>query len=149
MYPSLEDYDLDNNAFKIVLYEFQHGTMSYDADHLETLFFNPILDQHSTLSDPNSDLDPDVNNQNYGSSASYCNYETAVILWTFPDVETILKPFARIADLAQTISIIGCDKCKIYDLCDIKCCQFFSGSFMQTKYFLIPDCFDSFQILLN
>ena len=39
MYPSLEDYDLDNNAFKIVLYEFQHGTMSYDADHLETLFF--------------------------------------------------------------------------------------------------------------
>ena len=70
-------HDMDDNAFKIVLYEFQHGTISYDADHLETLFFNPILDQHSSLSDPNSDLDPDLNNQNYASSASYCNYETA------------------------------------------------------------------------
>ena len=72
-------HDLDDNAFKIVLYEFQHGTISYDADHLETLFFqsNSFLDQHSTLSDPNSDLDPDLNNQNYASSASYCNYETA------------------------------------------------------------------------
>ena len=29
---------LDDNAFKIVLYEFQHGTINYDADHLETLF---------------------------------------------------------------------------------------------------------------
>ena len=47
---------------------------------LKHFFLNPILDQHSTLSDPNSDLDPDVNNQNYDSSASYCNYETAVIL---------------------------------------------------------------------
>ena len=46
-------------------------------DHLEILFFNPILDQHSTLSDPNSDLDPDLNNQSYASLASYCNYETA------------------------------------------------------------------------
>ena len=70
-------HDLDDNAFKIVLYEFQYGTISYDADHLETLFFIPILDQHSTLSDPNSDLDPDLNNQNYASLASYCNYETA------------------------------------------------------------------------
>ena len=50
-------HDLDDNAFKIVLYEFQHGSISYDADHLETPFFNPILDQHSTLSDANSDLD--------------------------------------------------------------------------------------------
>ena len=70
-------HDLDDNTFKIVLYEFQHGRISYDADHLETLFFNPILDQHSTLSDPNSDLDPDLNNQSYASLASYCNYETA------------------------------------------------------------------------
>ena len=31
-------HDLDDNAFKIVLYEFQHGTIRYDADHLETLF---------------------------------------------------------------------------------------------------------------
>ena len=30
----------------------------------------------SSLSDPNSDLDLDSNNQNYASSASYCNYET-------------------------------------------------------------------------
>ena len=28
------------------------------------------------LSDPNSDLDPDLNNQNYASLANYCNYET-------------------------------------------------------------------------
>ena len=67
---------MDDNSFKIVLYEFQHGMISYDTDQLETLFFNPILDQHSSLSDPNSDLDPDLNNQNYASSASYCNYET-------------------------------------------------------------------------
>ena len=45
---------------KLFFYEFEHGTISYDADHLETLFFNPILDQHSTLSDSNSDLDPDL-----------------------------------------------------------------------------------------
>ena len=32
-------HDLDDNAFKIVLYEFQHGTISYDTDQLETLFF--------------------------------------------------------------------------------------------------------------
>ena len=71
-------HDLDDNAFKIVLYEFQHGMISYDADHLETLFLNSTFDQHSTLSDPNGDLDPDVNNQNYNdSSANYCNYETA------------------------------------------------------------------------
>ena len=31
----------------------------------------------SLVSDPNGDLDPDVNNQNYDSSANYCNYETA------------------------------------------------------------------------
>ena len=73
-------HNLDDNAFKIVIYEFQHGTISYDTDQLETLFFNPILDQHSSLSDPNSDLDPDLNNQNYASSASYCNYETAADL---------------------------------------------------------------------
>ena len=70
-------HDLDDNAFNIVLYEFQHGTISYDTDQLQILFFNPILDQHSSLSDPNSDLNPDLNNQNYASSASYYNYETA------------------------------------------------------------------------
>ena len=69
-------HDLDDNAFKIILYEFQHGTISYDTDQLETLFFNPILDQHSSLSDPNSHLDPDLNNQNYASLVSCCNYET-------------------------------------------------------------------------
>ena len=37
-------HDLDDSAVKIVLYEFQHGRISYDADDLETLFFNPILD---------------------------------------------------------------------------------------------------------
>ena len=31
----------------------------------------------SLVSDPNGDLDPDVNNQNYDRSANYCNYETA------------------------------------------------------------------------
>ena len=31
-------HDLDDNAFKIVLYEFQHGTISYDTDHLEIFF---------------------------------------------------------------------------------------------------------------
>ena len=64
-------HDLDDNAFKIVLYEFQHGTISYDTDQLETLFFNPILDQHSSLSDHNSHLDPDLNNQTYASSVSF------------------------------------------------------------------------------
>ena len=44
---------------------------------LKHFFFNPILDLHSILTDPNGDLDPDVNNQNYDSSANYCNYETA------------------------------------------------------------------------
>ena len=34
---------VDDNAFKIVLYEFQHGTISYDADHLETLFSTQFL----------------------------------------------------------------------------------------------------------
>ena len=29
------------------------------------------------LSDPNGDLDPGLNGQNYASSASYFNYETA------------------------------------------------------------------------
>ena len=29
------------------------------------------------LSDPNGDLDPGLNGQNYASSASYCNHETA------------------------------------------------------------------------
>ena len=70
-------HDLDDNAFKIVLYEFQHGTITYDADHLETLFSIQFFYQHSTLSDPNSDLDPDLNNQNYASLANYCNYESA------------------------------------------------------------------------
>ena len=70
-------HDLDDIAFKIVLYEFQHGMISYDTDQLETLFSNPILDQHSSLSDPNSGLEPDLNNQNYASSANYCNCETA------------------------------------------------------------------------
>ena len=67
---------MDDNALKIVR-GFQHGTISYDTDQLETLFFNPILDQHSSLSDANRDLDPDLNSQNYASSDSYCNYETA------------------------------------------------------------------------
>ena len=67
---------MDDNALKIVR-EFQHGTISYDTDQLETLFFNPIVDQYSSLSDSNSDLDRDLNSQNYASSDSYCNYETA------------------------------------------------------------------------
>ena len=69
-------HDLDDNVFKIVR-EFQHGTILCDTDQLETLFFNPIIDQNSSLTDPNSDLDPDLNNQNYASSDSYCNCETA------------------------------------------------------------------------
>ena len=69
-------HDLDDNVFKIVR-EFQHGTIRCDTDQLETLFFNPIIDQNSSLTDPNSDLDPDLNNQNYASSDSYCNCETA------------------------------------------------------------------------
>ena len=36
-------HHLDDNAFKIVLYEFQHGTISYGIDHLETLFLIPFL----------------------------------------------------------------------------------------------------------
>ena len=44
---------------------------------MKHFFFNPILDQHSTLSDPNSGLDPDLNNQNYASLANYYNNETA------------------------------------------------------------------------
>ena len=31
-------HDLDDNAFKIVLYEFHHGTISCDTGQLETLF---------------------------------------------------------------------------------------------------------------
>ena len=69
---------MDDNPFKIILYEFQHGTISYDTDQLETLFFNSILDQPSSLSGPSSDLDPDLNNQSYASSASYCNYAETV-----------------------------------------------------------------------
>ena len=34
---------LDDNAFKIVVYEFQHGTISYDTDQLETLFLIQFL----------------------------------------------------------------------------------------------------------
>ena len=67
---------MDDNAFTIVR-EFQHRTIRCDTDQLETIFFNPIIDQHSSLTDPNSDLDPDLNNQNYASSDSYCNCETA------------------------------------------------------------------------
>ena len=47
------------------------------SNRLQDIDNNPILDQHSTLSDPDSDLDPDLNNQNYASLANYCNYETA------------------------------------------------------------------------
>ena len=36
-------HDLDDNAFKIVLYEFQHGMISYDTDQLETFFLIQFL----------------------------------------------------------------------------------------------------------
>ena len=38
-------HDLDDIAFKIVIYEFQHGVINYDTDQLETLiqFLTNIL----------------------------------------------------------------------------------------------------------
>ena len=33
---------LDDSSFNLAVYEFSHGPLSYDADRLETLLFNPV-----------------------------------------------------------------------------------------------------------
>ena len=33
---------LDNSSFNLAVYEFSRGPLSYDADRLETLLFNPV-----------------------------------------------------------------------------------------------------------
>ena len=64
-------HSLDNDLFQIALYEFKYGTISYNLDQLESLFFNPILDHNTSLSDHMADLDPDTNNQNFIGNSTY------------------------------------------------------------------------------
>ena len=58
-------HDLDNDLFKIVLYELKNGSISYDPDKMDSLFYNPILDCDTHLRDRIADLDPDMNHFNY------------------------------------------------------------------------------------
>ena len=56
---------LDNNLFEIVLYELKNGSISYDPDKMDSLFYNPILDRDTHLRARIADLDPDMNHLNY------------------------------------------------------------------------------------
>ena len=64
-------HSLDNDLFQIALYEFKYGTISYNLDQLESLFFNPILYHNTSLSDHMADLDRDTNNQNFIGNSTY------------------------------------------------------------------------------
>ena len=64
-------HSLVNDLFQIAPYEFKYGTISYNLDQLESLFFNPILDHNASLSDHMADLDPDTNNENFIGNSTY------------------------------------------------------------------------------
>ena len=51
---------LDDSSFNLAVYEFSHGPLSYDADRLETLLFNPV-DRPKLLFPLSSHLNPDSN----------------------------------------------------------------------------------------
>jgi hypothetical protein len=40
--PPLPFHHLDDAAFNAVLFEYEHGPLSFDFDRLESLIFNPI-----------------------------------------------------------------------------------------------------------
>ena len=51
---------LDDSSFNLAVYEFSHGPLSYDADRLETLLFNPV--ERPELFNPlSSHLNPNSN----------------------------------------------------------------------------------------
>ena len=48
---------LDDNAFELAIYEMNHGLISFNADRLECLHFNPLLTDNTVVC--TADLDPD------------------------------------------------------------------------------------------
>ena len=51
---------LDDSPFNLVVCEFSHGPLSYDADRLETLLFNPV-EKPESFNPLSSHLNPDSN----------------------------------------------------------------------------------------
>ena len=64
-------HNLDDELFKIALYELKNGPMSYDPDKMDSLFYNPIFDRDTYLRDRIADLDPDVNHLNYTGNCEF------------------------------------------------------------------------------
>jgi hypothetical protein len=60
--PPLPFHHLDNAAFNAVLFEYEHGPLSFDFDRLESLSFNPIEQLPSVMENYFiNNLDPDIN----------------------------------------------------------------------------------------
>jgi len=64
-------HNLDDDLFKIALYELKNGPISYDPDKMDSLFYNPIFDRDTYLRDRIADLDPDVNHSNYTGNCEF------------------------------------------------------------------------------
>ena len=64
-------HNLDDDLFKIALYQLKNGPISYDPDKMDSLFYNPIFDRGTYLCDRIADLDPDVNHLNYTGNCKF------------------------------------------------------------------------------
>ncbi|XP_031571341.1 uncharacterized protein LOC116305543 [Actinia tenebrosa] len=60
---------LDDESFRLALYELQQGPIRYQHDRLESLVFNPLMLEKNIAA--NSDLDPDVQYLNIPNSNYY------------------------------------------------------------------------------
>jgi hypothetical protein len=60
--PPLPFHHLDDAAFNAVLFEYEHGPLSFDFDRLESVIFNPIEHLPSVMENYFiNNLDPDIN----------------------------------------------------------------------------------------
>ena len=71
--PPLPFHHLDDAVFNAVLFEYEHGPLSFDFDRLESLIFNPIEHLPSVMENYFiNNLDPDINfNQLMPPNSSY------------------------------------------------------------------------------
>ena len=64
---SLPFYNLDDDIFRLALFEVENGSITFDPDRLASLKFNPLFGNFS----PCKDLDPD---SNFNMQSRDCQY---------------------------------------------------------------------------
>ena len=68
---ALPFYHLDDNDFRLTLFQFKNSQINYDPDRLSSLKFNPFMSELNDNFSLSKDIDPDFN---FYSQAINCKY---------------------------------------------------------------------------